>query len=64
MIDTGTACYVCAIPMNSFVIFIVSEVQYVSPLKFIEPNIPGNEIKKVDLKNVSLKMSQAINLFQ
>lgn len=35
-----------------------------SPLKFIEPSIPGNEIKKVDLKNVSLKMSQAINLFQ
>lgn len=34
-----------------------------SPLKFNEPSIPGNESKKIDLKNVSLKLSQAINLF-
>lgn len=34
-----------------------------SPLIFNEPRIPGNGSKKLDLINVSLKMTQAINLF-
>lgn len=62
-VDTGTVCYVVQYLLIASYFYSHSKVQYVSPLIFNEPSIPGNESKKVDFKTVSLKRAQAIIVF-